>query len=388
MAGPVQRQNADVVVAGGGIAGLWAARRCLAAGASVTVVEARHVGAGASGGVLGALMAHKPDPWTDEKQFQLDALVALPSCIAELESETGLSAGYGRVGRIMPIRDARFRAEAESRAIAARQIWGAVDEGFVLEPRPRSSLDQLPVGWLTESAAPDGLVWDGLAARLEPRAYLTALAASVRAHERGSLLEGVSVEGFVDGVVLLSDGGRISAGDLVIAAGADAFALTERTGCAPIRGQGVKGQAALFDIVPPPGAPMIYDRGVYVLPHASGRIAVGSTTQGEWRGPGDLPDPAMRGYLDRARALCPLLAGAEPVEEWAGLRPRTASRKPVVGRLPGAAPVWIIGGGYKTGIGVAHAMADALAAEMLGLTNAFTPPRSYATSVQCDAMTD
>lgn len=376
---------ADVVVAGAGVAGLWAARRALAAGASVTVVERRRVGAGSSGGVLGALMAHTPEPWTEEKQFQLDALVALPAAIAALEAETGLTVGYGRVGRLIPVRDARFLAEARRREAAAASVWGAVDPTFVLEPREPAALGDRTAGWLAPQAAPEGCVWDSLAARVDPRRYLAALAASVRAHPRGAILEGAEVTGYESGAATLSDGRRIAAGALVIAAGAAAFALAERLCGLSLGGRGVKGQAALFDIAPPPGAPMLYDRGVYVMPHADGRIAVGSTAQSDWTGADDAPDPAQRGYLGRARALCPLLADAQPVEEWAGVRPRSATRQPIVGRLPAAAPVWIAGGGYKIGFGLAHAMAGALTAAMTGAEPELRLPAAYRSEAHCEA---
>ncbi|MEL7049871.1 MAG: FAD-dependent oxidoreductase, partial [Pseudomonadota bacterium] len=74
----------DVLIIGGGIVGLWCAERARAAGMSCTLVDAGAIGQGASGGLLGALMPHQPTNWTDVKQFQLDALLALESEIAAL----------------------------------------------------------------------------------------------------------------------------------------------------------------------------------------------------------------------------------------------------------------------------------------------------------------
>jgi glycine oxidase len=66
----------------------------------------------------------------------------------------------------------------------------------------------------------------------------------------------------------------------------------------------------------------------------------------------------------RASALLPLLSDptATPqVEAWAGLRPATADRVPLIGRLPGSRRQWIAGGHYRNGILLAPATAVVLA---------------------------
>ena len=97
----------DLCVMGGGIFGLsiaWAAAR---RGASVRLCEARHLGAGASGGLVGALAPHVPESWNVKKAFQLDSLLMAADWWAEVEAAAGQSAGYGRSGRLQPLEDAR-----------------------------------------------------------------------------------------------------------------------------------------------------------------------------------------------------------------------------------------------------------------------------------------
>ena len=92
--------------------------------------SARRLGAGASGGLLGALMPHMPDRWNAKKQFQFDALVSLEAEIAALEAATGLSAGYSRSGRLMPLAEA---ASAQDRARPLRRRrnhWQSGDRRF------------------------------------------------------------------------------------------------------------------------------------------------------------------------------------------------------------------------------------------------------------------
>ena len=73
----------DLVVVGAGVQGLWIGRKARAAGLSVAIVEAETSSAGASGGLLAALMPHMPLPWGDKKRFQFDALVELSRQNAE-----------------------------------------------------------------------------------------------------------------------------------------------------------------------------------------------------------------------------------------------------------------------------------------------------------------
>ncbi|MEQ8940117.1 MAG: FAD-dependent oxidoreductase, partial [Roseitalea porphyridii] len=109
----------DIAVIGGGIVGLWCALAAARRGARVALIEKRTIGAGASGGMLGALMPHQPVGWNEKKRFQLDGLLSLPGRIAELETATGHSCGYRRVGRLMPI------AHPEKRRQSAQWADGA-----------------------------------------------------------------------------------------------------------------------------------------------------------------------------------------------------------------------------------------------------------------------
>ena len=63
--------SVDVTVRGGGIFGLACAWACAQRGARVRLIEARAIGAGSSGGLVGALSPHVPEQWNAKKQFQL-----------------------------------------------------------------------------------------------------------------------------------------------------------------------------------------------------------------------------------------------------------------------------------------------------------------------------
>jgi len=356
----------DLAVIGGGITGLWTAFHAARQGLSVVLIEKRGLGAGASGGVMGALMPHQPTGWDGKKQFQLDGLLALEEEISELEDFTGLSAGYRRCGRLMPIRVAHKRPFAENWAKASETNWP--------HPFRWRVLDQTPVpDWLPSDAMPFGANYDDLSARADPRKLLAALTEGLRRHSV-DIRENTAVETLdPDGTMRLAGGGRISAGHVVLAAGWESFPLIA-PGIERSIGTGVKGQAALLRPARPvdPAAPILYDEGVYVIAHDSGDVAVGSTSENSFDDPGST-DEKLDTVIAAATALSPALEGAVTIERWAGIRPKAAGRDPLVGPLPGFRNTFLATGGFKIGFGIAHLMARAVLAQIIGGNPAFLP---------------
>ena len=350
-------ETADVLVIGGGVFGLSVARSCLAAGLSVIVAEAERIGSGASGGVVGALVPHRPEPWRDFNRFQFDALTGLPDRMAALAAETGRDPGYARTERLSPLTDAGQRARAAAQAVAARKHWGGAGRLQVLEAPPEGA-----AGWLAPGACAHGLVHDTLSARVAPRLYLAALKAALAG--RAELREGWCCTGLDPAAgVARFDQGEISAGHMVLAAGTGAFPLLERLTGRPC-GSGVKGQAALLSVEAPEGLPVIQGDGLYIVAHPRGGVAVGSTSEGRWGRPG--PDAGLDALIARARRLSPALAQAEVAERWAGIRPRAPGNAPMVGKLPGLERVVVAAGAYKIGFAIAHLIGDAVAAMVRG----------------------
>lgn len=345
----------DLLVIGGGIAGLWCAERAMRAGLTTVLIEKRTIGAGASGGYLGALMPHQPVNWNAKKQFQLDGLLSLEDEIATLEAATGLSCGYRRSGRIMPLRDAGQRQRALGRGREVAKVWpktsptGAplswtVDDG---NPAP---------GWLAGGAGSHGVSLDTLSARVAPRRLVAALAA--RLSSSVTIVEHCAVAAIeAGGAARLADGSRITPAKTIIAAGYESSSLAGAFGASPV--SGVKGQAALLRPVVPVAAdrPILYDDGVYVIAHDDGMVAVGSTSEKQWKEAG-ATDERLDALMERAAALCPALDGATVIGRWAGIRPRGATPDPIVTPLPDAPDVILCTAGYKISFGIAHKMAD------------------------------
>ncbi|WP_258869689.1 FAD-dependent oxidoreductase, partial [Paracoccus thiocyanatus] len=114
--------TSEITVAGGGISGLACAWELLRRGRKVRLFESRHIGAGASGGHVGALAPHAPENWNEKKQVQLDALIAAQDWWAEVKAAGGADPGYGRTGRIQPVAQGA-EARMAARVAAARAYW-------------------------------------------------------------------------------------------------------------------------------------------------------------------------------------------------------------------------------------------------------------------------
>lgn len=324
----------EVTVRGAGIFGLSCAWAMTLRGARVRVVDPGGPGAGASGGLLAALAPHVPENWNPKKQFQLDSLLAAAGFWGEVEAASGRSSGYARLGRLQPVADADALVLARHRAQSAATLW----QGAALwEVIPAQGS-----GWEPPSAS-GFLIRDTLSARLHPRRAVAALVEALAAR-------GVEVvpEAPDQGLVLHATG----------AAGLEALSLALAR---PV-GRGVKGQAALLDHAAP-GAPQLFAEALHILPHGDGTTAVGSTDERDATSTG--PDAKLDELIAKARRLVPALAQARVLDRWAGFRPRSRSRAPMLGHWPGRAGHFVANGGFKIGFGMAPGVAGVMADLML-----------------------
>lgn len=321
----------DLTVMGAGIFGLavgWAAAR---RGARVRVIEKTRVGAGASGGLVGALAPHVPEQWNEKKAFQLESLLMAKDWWAEVEAASGLASGYARLGRLQPLPDARAVAAARARGVEAAVLWQGQASWDVVAAR----------GDWAPNCASGWMIRDTLTARLHPRMAGAALVAAIRSRA---------------GEVVVGEAGQ--EGPVVWATGvAGLQALSAEVGHSV--GGAVKGQAMLLDY-DARDRPQIFAEGLHIVPHADGTLAVGSTSERVWTDDATT-DAELDALLDRAILLMPQIAGARVLERWAGLRPRAASRAPMLGAWPGREGQFVANGGFKIGFGMAPKVGEAMA---------------------------
>ncbi|ETX13860.1 oxidoreductase [Roseivivax halodurans JCM 10272] len=322
----------DVTVRGAGIFGLSVAWTCAQRGASVRIVDTNGVGAGASGGIVGALAPHVPENWNEKKQFQLESLLMAEAWWGAVKDAGGADPGYARLGRLQPVADEAAFELARAREESAAALWSDAARWKVIPAAEAGT-------WAP--VTPTGrLVHDTLTARLHPRRACEALEAALRAR-------GVQIgpEAPDQGMVVWATGWRGLA-EIANLAGRPA-------------GTGVKGQAVLLrhkagDV------PQIFVDGLHIVPHDDGTVALGSTSERDFDSP-DATDAQADALIDRAVGALPILAGAEVVQRWAGVRPRSRSRAPMLGPWPGRNGHFVANGGFKIGFGMAPKIAEAMA---------------------------
>jgi glycine oxidase len=321
----------DVTVRGAGIFGLSVAWACALRGASVQVVDPAGPAAGASGGIVGALAPHVPENWNAKKAFQLDSLLSAEAFWGEVAATGGVAPGYIRSGRLQPVADEAALALARQREATAAALWQGRAQWEVIRAEEDAWAPASPTGWL---------IRDTLSALVHPRHGCNALVAALAA-------KGVEIisEGPDQGKVLWATG----------VAGLEAL----NTNHPRLVGAGIKGQAALLQL-DRGGAAQLFADGVHVIPHLDGTVAVGGTTEREYDSP-DSTDAQLDAVIAKARAAVPALQDAPVIERWAGLRPRSRSRAPMLGAWPGRPGQYIANGGFKIGFGMAPKVAEVMA---------------------------
>lgn len=345
----------DVTVRGGGIFGLSIAWACLQRGARVQVIETSAWGAGASGGLVGALSPHVPENWNPKKTFQLDSLLMAADWWAAVEAAADSPTGYSRLGRLQPLADDRAVEAARRREAEAAELWQGKAAWRVIPASGAAWEPQTPTGWL---------VHDTLSARLSPRMGLAALVNALKAG--GAQL-------------VLGDGAE--AGMVIHATGAAGLTELAQVFDAPV-GSGVKGQALSLRFEAR-DQPQLFVDGLHIVPHADGTVAIGSTSETAWTGDG--PDAQLDHLHAKAIAAVPSLVQAKVSDRWAGVRPKAATRAPVLGAWPGRPGHFVANGGFKIGFGMAPKVAEVMADLVLDGRDTIPPDFRFDTLLQTTA---
>lgn len=324
----------NVEVRGAGIFGLSVAYACARKADHVRLVEKRSIGEGTSGGPVGSLSPHSPDNWNPKKQFQFESLAMAEEWWSRLASLSGIDPGFRRTGRLQPVPSERALELARRRGEHAARNWkGKADW----------RLERADSGPWTPTTKTGWVVRDTLSARINPRKAVECLVAALRT---------LGCE-IIQGTCPNPEGDA-----LVLATGHEGLVeLGREFGCA--FGSGEKGQALAlrFDAE---GMPQIYGDNLHIVPHADGTVAVGSTSERHFDSPTET-DHQLDELHARAVQLLPALSGVPVVWRWAGVRPRSSTRAPVLGPHPTRAGVYIANGGFKTGFGVAPLVGEVMA---------------------------
>lgn len=363
----------DVVVVGGGIIGLVGAWRAAQRGLRAAVADPEPGGGAAR--VAAGMLAPVTEVQYGEQallEFNLAAARRYPSFVAELEEVTGLGLGYRTCGTLAVALDADDRAQlrelhAFQQSLGLASQWLGGRECRRLEP-------------MLAPGVHGGLRVDG-DHQIDPRRLAAAL---LRACE----LTGVEfLRSWVARVevaderahgVVLEDGTRVAAGQVVLAAGS----LSGRIAGLPARAlppvRPVKGQVLRLQ-VPPAYAPFLSRtvravvRGghVYLVPRENGELVVGATTE-EMGWDTTVTAGGVYELLRDAHELLPGITELPLTETRAGLRPGTPDNGPLLG--PGALDGLVLATGHhRNGVLLTPLTGDVLADV---LTGSEVPPQA------------
>ena len=230
---------ADLTIMGAGIFGLSLAFVCARRGAHVRVIEARAIGAGSSGGIVGALAPHVPENWNAKKAFQFEALRSAEAFWHDVAQISGHDPGYARLGRVQPVTEGGLDL-AHTRAQTAAELWQGFARWDVIRAIDAPGLSvHSPSGFV---------IHDTLSARLHPRGAARALVAALQAL----------------GAEIVVGQGKPT-GPVIWATGHEGLADLTRDLGRPI-GAGIKGQSVLVRHACA-DAPQIFVDGLHIVPH-------------------------------------------------------------------------------------------------------------------------
>jgi glycine oxidase len=292
----------DVLVVGGGAIGVGMAAMCRRAGIGDVVVLERHrLGAGASGGAAGLL---NPD----------------------MQTERGVPGTFVDLCR---------HSTALYRTLDAD--WGG---GFRMRPTLLRSAGDRP----REMPGQVGL---------NPRRVVATLAAHA-----GAVATGVEVLGVTDAggrvVTVHTSAGEFHPGVLVYATG-DIEPEWIGSALRRVKGTIVITEPAGFELE----AALIND--ILIRQLDDGRLLTGSTIDAGDDSPDVRPETVAAIRAEVARML-PAAAGLGIHASWCCFRPGSPDGLPVIDRVPGLANAWMSVGHFRTGILVAPAAGEAVAA--------------------------
>lgn len=338
----------DVIVIGAGIIGLSLAIELKKQGLRVLVVEKGEPGREASWGAGGMLCDSALETSPALQELASASACMYPEFVHELQDESGLKIDLRSVGTLL----------------------------FLEEPPDPQTLD--PHEWLARwRELEPNLKATNLRAKayvglylkercVDPR-HLTVAAVAAARHRGIDFSSGnhaLAVE-VADGKAagVRTNKTQFSAGMVVNCAGAWAGQI----GPHPVPTRPVKGQM-LCVILPEKELVrhVVRTPEVYLIPRSDGRMVIGATAEEAGFDKQTVPETIQR-LRQSALELVPRLAEARILEAWAGLRPGTPDKLPILGATP-TPGYFMATGHFRDGILLAPVTAQLMAQMMRGQT--------------------
>ncbi len=403
----VVEKNVDVIVIGGGVAGLACALALLQSGRSVRVIDAGKVGHGASHGNCGTITpSHAPPLAAPGMVLKAMKWMLTPDAPLYVNPKIdpllwGWLLGFASRCNVRDW-DASARAKStllnDSRARLADWIrdfglqcdFVESGEDYVYRDRANFAHGQREIPLLRDLGidveiidgadyeAQEPAVKPGVAgairfsgdAALRPDRYLAELARAVR-ERGGEIVEDCalrSLEEHTDGVRLTTEQGDMRAGIAVLALGAWSPRFADAVGLPWMKRviQPGKGYSITYDRPPiVPKRPLILkERSVCVSNWPQG-FRLGSTM--EFSGFDDTLNERRLSALERgAREYLHHPYGAHVQERWYGWRPMSRDDVPLIGLAPAKRRTWLATGHGMMGVGMSTGTGQLIADMIAG----------------------
>ena len=347
----------DFTIIGGGIIGCAIARAlAIGGGGRIVVVERGQPGGEASGAAAGVLaIASSRAPRGVVFELKRASAALFPVLVDALRGETGIDVEYATAG-LLDVGFSSREAEQLDRLVRRRREQGftveLLDGDGVRQRYPEVNPAVRRGAWFADDCAVNNT-------RLVEALYASAAARGVTFRLGAEVTRIESQHGRV--TMLEAGGERWTPGHVIVAAGAWSAAVGGLLGVKiPVRAD--RGEMVAVRPRAPLALPLSWRDG-YLVPRQNGELLIGSTSA---RGATEkiVTASAAATLLGRAVRMVPALAEAALVRSWAGLRPLSTLRRPIIGPLRGTANVTLACGHHRSGILLAPITAQ-LVAELL-----------------------
>ena len=367
--------TSNLLIIGGGVIGLSIARELHKRGVGrVTLLDKGVVGqesSWAAAGILG------PQADTDDGgemlRFCLESRAAYPQFAADLVAETGIDVELDRSGTL----HAAFTG-AESAVLRERVRWqnAAGLRAEVLSAHETRRAEPFISPDVFESVLfPDDWQVENrkLLAALRKYAELNGIAIIESTPVSELITEGSRVVG------VKTPDGAIRADKTVLATGAWTSLIKIGARPLPIVVEPNRGQMICYRSAKRIFERVIYSSAGYLVPRVDGRVLVGATSDdvGFDR---SMTDDGIESLRVAAHKMAPALASLAIVDKWAGLRPRSADKLPVLGTIAGLDGLTIATAHFRNGILLAPLTAQIMADKIVngrgcGYLDTYSPDR-------------
>jgi glycine oxidase len=348
----------DVLIIGGGIAGLATAHELLRQGATVTLLERNRCGQESSWAGAGILSPLLPWDYADPVT-QLSRLSnrLYPEFIDALRTETAIDPEYQASGMlVLTGQSEEAEAGPQHARLRAAEVWC----GQFNFPIARVRSHEIAPALFRDEPA----LWLPDVCQVRNPRLLQALVKAVELH-RGAIVEHTEVtrwniaKGRVQSVGT-GRGEEYAAANYVVTAGAWSRRLL-REHALKLDIWPVRGQILLFKAEPDLLHPIVLKEpeNFYLIPRRDGYVLAGSTLEDV--GFDKFPTAQAREILlAKAHALLPVLSEESLAAHWAGLRPGSPDNVPVIDRHPVIPNLYLNSGHYRYGVTMATGSAKVI----------------------------